>query len=73
MKVWVLIHQYAADGDAGYVAGVFATEDAANAARDDCVRDFLGEGKVPYLDPETGVTNDDWDEDYVVEEHEVQT
>lgn len=72
MKVWVLIHQYSRDGEAGYVTGVYATEAAAQAACLECVRDIVAEGCIPYYDPEADAVNDDWDEDYVVEEYELE-
>lgn len=72
MKVWVLIHQYAADGEAGYVAGVYSTEAAADAAHLTGVREIIEAGNVPYYNPETDEERVDWDEDYVVEEHELR-
>ncbi len=71
-KVWVLIHQYSEDGDAGYVYGVFPSEEAAESARVACINDAISQGSRVFNNPTTGEEDTNWDEDYVVEMHEIQ-
>ncbi len=72
MKVWVLLQQESETGDAGYVVDVFATKAAAETAESACIDQVLADGYAVYYNPRTDTTTDDWDRDFVIEEHEVR-
>jgi hypothetical protein len=73
MTVYVLFHETntgRSETSDGYVEAVYATEEAANAARLAAIRKARDEGRAIWMDPDNP---EDWTDDWSVEAHEVIT
>lgn len=75
MKVYILFHETNTgkfDESDGYVEAVYATEEAANAARLATIREAIAKGLDIYYDPDTDTDYPDtWEHDWRVEAHTV--
>lgn len=74
MRVYLLIHDWAIDGDGGVdVVGVYADRKAAEAKLKEMIENNLKDTSMEYLDQRDIVETDyfdAWEDGYYVQEHE---